>query len=364
MKTLRLTLDAHDPNSGLSRSLIGQAASILRNGGLVAFPTETVYGLGANALDANAVAKIFTAKRRPAWDPLIVHVSSRDMLADVADVGLLSTSTSRLMDAFWPGPLTLLQPKVEAVPSIVTAGRPLVGVRMPAHPVARALIAATGVPVAAPSANSFGRTSPTRAAHVLEDLDGRIDAVLDFGETAHGLESTVVDASQSPVVVYRPGVVTLEQIQRVCGSATLWQTDRSEENRTDPTPESMPSPGVGIRHYAPKARLILVEGGPESGPLAHAAAFEAAIEKALQEQHRVGIMLPRNFLAHQPPGLENRSLIFDWGNWQDTPQLAHRLFLGLRELDAAGVGLILCPLPAPEGIGAAIRDRLLKGART
>src|SRR5271156_4288973 len=162
---------------------IKEAASILRGGGLVAFPTETVYGLGANALDAEAVEKIFEAKQRPAWDPLIVHISDRTMPASVVAVASsadsLRASADRLISAFWPGPLTLLLPRAETVPLIVTAGRPLVGVRMPSYPVANALIAAAGVPIAAPSANRFGRISPTSADHVLEDLNGRIDAVLD-----------------------------------------------------------------------------------------------------------------------------------------------------------------------------------------
>ena len=204
-------------DSEASQAAIETAASILRSGGLVAFPTETVYGLGANALDPEAVEKIFLAKQRPAWDPLIVHVSDMAMLSKVVSAAgpPLTRSATALISTFWPGALTLLLPRAEAVPPIVTAGRRLVGVRMPAHPVASTLISRAGIPIAAPSANRFGRISPTRAAHVLEDLDGRIDAVLDAGETAHGLESTVVDASQEPVVLYRPGIISLQQIREV-----------------------------------------------------------------------------------------------------------------------------------------------------
>ena len=227
MKTLHLKINPEDLDCDFSRAAIESAASILRSGGLVAFPTETVYGLGANALDPEAVEKIFQAKQRPAWDPLIVHISDRDMLSSVvassSNAAALTTSATALMfQAFWPGPLTLLLPRADAIPLIVTAGRPLVGVRMPSHPVAQALIAAAGVPIAAPSANRFGRTSPTRADHVLEDLDGRIDAVLDAGETEHGLESSVVDASREPVVLYRPGVISLAEILDVCGAAVQW----------------------------------------------------------------------------------------------------------------------------------------------
>ena len=185
---------------------IARAAELLRGGGTVALPTETVYGLGANALDPEAVAKIFVAKERPGWDPLIVHLSGRDMLDRVArPEGEAAERALRLMEAFWPGPLTLLLPRSPVVPDAVTAGRPLVGVRMPAHPVALAVLRTAGVPVAAPSANRFGRTSPTRAGHVLEDLDGRIDAVLDGGPAAVGVESTVLDPGTLPMRIYRPG---------------------------------------------------------------------------------------------------------------------------------------------------------------
>src|ERR1700736_3613554 len=195
--------------AGLSR-----AAELLRGGGTVAFPTETVYGLGANALDAEAVAKIFAAKERPRWDPLILHVSDQEMVARVAVIpeGLQGRVVRELMEAFWPGPLTLLLPRTGSVPDAVTAGRSLVGVRMPGHPLAMELIRQAGVPLAAPSANRFGRTSPTTAAHVLEDLGGRIDAVLDGGPTTVGVESAVLDPTQTPMVLYRPGAVTAAMI--------------------------------------------------------------------------------------------------------------------------------------------------------
>jgi L-threonylcarbamoyladenylate synthase len=235
---------------------------------------------------------------------------------------------------------------------------------MPANPVAKALIAAAGVPIAAPSANRFGGMSPTTAAHVLEDLDGRIDAILDGGATTHGVESTVVDASVEPVILYRPGVVTLEEIQRICGSAHAWVPSNAlvkstDGKSTDGEPESLPSPGVGIRHYAPRARLMLVEGEAAD----QAAQLVAAAREALQEQLRVGVMLPANFLARGRVELSAKAIVFEWGDWGDLEELAHRLFAGLRELDAAGVDTILCPLPPPEGIGAALQDRLTKAAR-
>jgi len=310
---------------------IGKAAQILREGGLVAFPTETVYGLGANALDEKAVAGIFVAKERPRWDPLIVHLSDRAMLDEIA---VASSEAERLMDTFWPGPLTLLLPRTTAVPDAVTAGRELVGVRMPAHPVALELIRLAGVPIAAPSANRFGRTSPTTAAHVLADLDGRIDALLDGGPTAVGVESTVLDVGAK--VIYRPGAVSLEMLGP---GFTLFAGSVAE------SPESLPSPGVGIRHYAPRARLVLVSTQEE---------LELVTDGL---EARVGVMLPSGWSARAA------SEVFEWGPWDNLETLARRVFAGLRALDAAGVSVIVCPLPQGGGIGAALRDRLEKAAR-
>lgn len=346
MQTLRLSVDANELDVASARAAIERAAQILRAGGTVAFPTETVYGLGANALDSTAVAKIFAAKQRPNWDPLIVHLADRSMVDSIASN--VPEIAIRLMDAFWPGPLTLLLPRRPSVPDAVTAGRPLVGVRVPGHPVAHALLRAAGIPVAAPSANSFGRISPTLAAHVAEDLNGRIDAILDSGETTHGLESTVVNPCSEPCIVYRPGVVTLEQIRAICPGAVLFQ---EAEVHGDAEPESLPSPGVGLRHYAPRARLILVDG-PED--------FLVNARAAAQEGNRLGLMLPEGF-AHE--AVDSDALVYRWGAWTNEEELAQRLFAGLRWLDAAGATAILCPLPAAKGIGVAIRDRLKKAER-
>jgi L-threonylcarbamoyladenylate synthase len=318
-----------------------RAAELLRGGGTVAFPTETVYGLGANALDATAVAKIFAAKQRPGWDPLIVHVCDREMMRLVADVpSSLTPEVEQLIATFWPGPLTLLLPRTAAVPDVVTAGRPLVGVRMPGHPVALELIRRAGIPIAAPSANRFGHTSPTTAAHVLEDLDGRIDAVLDGGPTEVGVESTVIGpaASGSGWMLYRPGGVTVEMLERVCGRVEIYESTIAE----GAVPESLPSPGVGIRHYAPRAKLILVADQVE---------LTAAIRGG------AGVMLPDGWNA------AGAAAIYSWGPWSDGDVLAQRLFAGLRELDETGIDLILCPVPQMSGLGAAMRDRLEKAAR-
>ena len=348
VKTLRLTVNPANLEGPEASEALNSAAGILRNGGLVALPTETVYGLGANALDSAAVARIFAAKQRPAWDPVIVHVSDEKMLDGL--VAGVPESARRLMKAFWPGPLTLLLPRSAAVPDSVTAGRPLVGTRMPSHPVALELIRLAGIPVAAPSANLFGHISPTTAAHVLQDLDGRIDAVLDAGSTEHGVESTVLDPCQSPMVIYRPGAVTSLQIRDAAGPVELF---RGIGELLETPREALPSPGVGLRHYAPRARLVLVEA-----PLSDLGVRLAAA--ALQHaQERLGIMLPADITL--PAGLLSVS-VFVWGRWTAPEELARELYSGLRALDAKGCTVILCPLPPATGIGAAIRDRLRKAA--
>jgi len=330
-----------------------RAAAILRAGGTAAFPTETVYGLGANALHAEAVAKIFAAKQRPAWDPLIVHVSDREMLARVTEIPAeFADRVQRLMSAFWPGPLTLLLPRTAAVPDAVTAGRPLLGVRMPAHPVALQLIRLAGVPVAAPSANRFGHTSPTTAAHVLDDLDGRIDAVLDGGAAKVGVESTVLAALETPMVIYRPGAVTAKMIEDAAGCAVrLFHANAEAESAPR---EGLPSPGVGMRHYAPRARLELVEV-PIAGNVSHS--LHAAIDRLEQSDEVVGVMLPEGWDASYAEES------FPLGEWGDDGIFAQRLFAGLRSLDARGVTVIVCPVPAGDGLTAAVRDRLEKAAR-
>ena len=353
MDTLRLAVDPGRLKSPEAARALDRAAAILRDGGLVAFPTETVYGLGANALDAAAVGRIFAAKQRPAWDPVIVHIAAPPMLERL--VSEVSEPAGLLMRAFWPGPLTLLLPRAEGVPAAVTAGRPLVGVRMPSHPVALELIGRAGVPVAAPSANLFSRTSPTTAAHVLDDLDGRVDAVLDAGPALQGVESTVLDVSQSPMRIYRPGAVTAEQIRAIAGAVEL---DREDGQARETPAEALPAPGVGLRHYAPRARLVLVD--------ASAAELGQKLAEAARalDGTRVGVMLPAGIDAEigAPEGLRP-AILFNWGRWDAPGTLAESLYAGLRWLDAQGCDVILCPLPPEEGIGAAMRDRLRKGAR-
>jgi L-threonylcarbamoyladenylate synthase len=333
---------------------IQRAAEILRNGGLVAFPTETVYGLGANALSPEAVEKIFVAKQRPHWDPLIVHIADRAQLPQIATVPV---AAEPLIKAFWPGPLTLLLPRTAAIPDAVTANRLLVGVRIPRHPVALALLQQAGIPIAAPSANTFGHTSPTTADHVLADLDGRIDAILDGGPTEVGLESTVAEVRRDEVIIYRPGVVNECMIESVVGSE-VW-VHIHEPSPTQSAPESLPSPGVGIRHYAPRARLILLGGLGREGLARSSKSIELSLVDAIDNEaaNAVGVMLPDHWNS------SCADFVFRWGPWHHPEILAARLYAGLRSLDDQGATVIVCPVPESYGIAEAIRDRLQKAAR-
>jgi len=329
MQTLRLCANDHS---------IKHAAGIIRAGGLVAFPTETVYGLGGNAFDGTAVEKIFEAKERPAWDPLIVHVSSREMLE--ALIAQVPAQFDNLFAAFMPGPLTLVVPKKNTVPSVVSAGRETVAVRFPANAVAQRLIAASGLPIAAPSANRFGHVSPTAAEHVLADLDGRIDAVVDGGRCEIGVESTVLDLSGAVPVILRQGAVTPKQLRKILGDVML----------ADPAApfhpqEGLPSPGMMPRHYSPRTKLVLTEGR------------EKALVGAIQERakQRVGALIPSGWSICAAE-------TFEWGSWGDWALLASRLYAGLRWLDEQKLDLIIAPLPSEEGLGGAIRERLLKAS--
>jgi L-threonylcarbamoyladenylate synthase len=294
---------------------IEAAARVIRGGGLVAFPTETVYGLGADALSERAVRGIFAAKRRPADDPLIVH------LADAADLARVTPGTGPT--DLWPGPLTLVLPRGEAVPRVVTAGRDTVAVRVPDHPAARQLIRTAGVPIAAPSANLFGRPSPTTAAHVLADLDGRIDLVLDGGPTTVGVESTVLDLTVDPPTVLRPGGVPLEALRDVLGEVAIRQ----------PAAQDPRSPGTALRHYSPRARVDLFDEAPPERLAAHVRALEERGERAV-------------VLELDP----------------DPTLAARELYGALRALDAAGPDAIVTSLPPPGGLGTALRDRLRRAA--
>jgi L-threonylcarbamoyladenylate synthase len=345
---------------------IARAAAIIRNGGLVAFPTETVYGLGAHALDRHAVTRIFDAKGRPSTDPLIVHVASFDAITPLTrDVPALAAT---LAGRFWPGPLTMVLPKSALVPDEVTAGLGTVAVRVPAHPVARALILKAGVPVAAPSANLFSRPSPTSAAHVLEDLDGRIDAILDGGTTTFGVESTVIDLSGSIPTVLRPGAVTLAALRQVTEVASVAEvavgrasTERFVNDETTPPPGlegALPSPGMLDKHYSPRAPLTLYTGTSDT-----VVSTLIADARRLRDDgvRSIGILAATEDLQRLPSG--HGYVTADLGRRAELETIATRLYACLRQLDAAGVDVILASdVPADEGLGAAIHDRLTRAA--
>lgn len=345
-QTVRRSVDRARPEP----DAIDEAAGILRRGGLVAFPTETVYGLGAHAFDPVAVAAIFAAKDRPATDPLIVHIADAGSLERIArEVPAVARA---LAEMFWPGPLTIILPKQPAVPLAVTAGLDSVAVRVPAHPVALALLRRSGLPVAAPSANRFSRPSPTRAEHVLADLDGRIDLVLDAGPTDIGVESTIVDCSGGPLVVRRAGGVSLERLLEV---APALQTEELAADAADP----QPAPGQLLRHYAPAARLTAYAGEVE----AVVARMAADARSATASGQRVGVLAPEEHLVALAPALAaaastGRVAVRSLGPCRDPDAAARALFDGLRALDVESVDVILAAGPERTGLGAAVWDRL------
>ena len=329
-----------------SDAAIREAAARIRSGELVAFPTETVYGLGANGLDASAVARIFEAKGRPGDNPLILHICSPEQLRPLID-GEPSERARRMMDAFWPGPLTMIFPKSARVPANVTAGLDTVAIRLPLHPVARRLIEEAGVPVAAPSANRSGRPSPTAAAHVFEDMDGRIPLILDGGACAVGLESTVVDMTGATPRILRPGGVTAEQIERVCGSgevdpAVMRPLAEGERPR---------SPGMKYRHYAPAGELTIFSG--EAGRVERAICAE--YDRAAAEGRRPLILALEGHLAVYG-GRRTESL------GADETEMAHRIFAVLRDADALGADVLFSEAVEARGLGLAVMNRLGRAA--
>jgi L-threonylcarbamoyladenylate synthase len=325
---------------------IQRAAAVLRDGGLVAFPTETVYGLGANALDGEAVRGIFEAKERPASDPLIVHLPGFEKVREVARE--VPAVAHELAARFWPGPLTLVLPRGPRVPDEVTAGGDTVAVRVPSHPVAQALIRAAGVPVSAPSANRFGQLSPTRAEDVLADLEGRVDVVLDAGPTPVGVESTVLSLVTPVPAILRPGGVNREALEVLLGHVELLE-------RPVEVGEVIPSPGTLAQHYAPQARLTLYRGKRR-------AMLEALREEALRlhdEGVRVGLLLADEDL----PSFSGLPLILrSAGPAHDLDRVAQQLYATLRALDRAGVEVILARDFGARGLGLAVRDRLTRAA--
>ncbi|MHB0948374.1 MAG: L-threonylcarbamoyladenylate synthase [Gemmatimonadaceae bacterium] len=326
--------------------VIARAASLLRAGELVAFPTETVYGLGAHALDAEAVAKIYAAKGRPSFNPVIVHVGHAAQARDVA--ATWPAEAARLADRFWPGPLTLVLPKRAEVPDAVTAGLPSVGIRVPAHGVAHALLEAAGIPVAAPSANRYTELSPTRAAHVERALGDRVAMTLDGGPTAVGIESTVLDLSGARPVLLRPGMVSREALEAVVGPVRLPEAAPTGS-------ASRPAPGMVERHYAPRARLVLFP--------ASAGTLAAREAQATADAGRQVAMLT---IEGEPAEALERALRGGGVRIERMPAspdaYAARLYELLHALDDAGVALVLAQEVPAGGDWAGVSDRLKRGA--
>ncbi len=319
-------------------SVLNEAAEALATGKLVAFPTETVYGLGANALCDEAVSNIFVAKGRPQDNPLIVHIANREMLSGI--VKEIPEQVEKLMDAFWPGPLTIIFEKADTVSMRVTAGLNTVAVRMPEHPVALSLIEKSGVPVAAPSANLSGSPSTTKASHVIADLTGRVDYIIDGGASRVGLESTVLDMTSAVPQILRPGGVSLEDLKAVLGEVAY------EPALKDST-KAPKSPGMKYRHYAPKAELILVEHGFEGK-------MQALLDAEKKNGKKTGVLCCGNndFAA---------DVIIDCGESAET--YAHALFDALRRMDDEGAQVIVAGLPEDKGgIVPALKNRMLKAA--
>lgn len=332
--------------SPVTPEALARAGGLIRSGQLVGFPTETVYGLGANALDAGAVARIFEAKGRPGDNPLIVHISAREQLRPLiaAEPG---ETAQRLMDAFWPGPMTLIFPKSPAVPPEVTAGLDTVAVRFPAHPAARALIDAARRPIAAPSANRSGRPSPTTAAHVLEDMDGRIPLILDGGPCEVGLESTVVDVTGASPRILRPGGVTREMLEAAAGSASV-DPAVLRPLRED---ETARSPGMKYRHYAPRGQLTIVEG--------RADAVVRKISELYDEAARAGRSPLILALEGSLPAYGGRRAL-PMGNCAE--DMARNVFARLRDADAMGADPLFTEAVSTDGLGLAVMNRLGRAA--
>ena len=314
-----------------SEESITLAAKVIRNGGLVAFPTETVYGLGCDALNPDAVARVFEAKQRPSFDPLIVHIATEASLDGL--VQAISLAEHRLMERFWPGPLTLVLPKRAQVPDLVTAGLPTIAIRMPAHPVAQALIREAGVPIAAPSANPFGYVSPTCAQHVLDELGDRVDLILDGGPCPIGVESTIVSMIGARAELLRPGCVTLAEIREVIGSAVQVASS-----------QTVVAPGQLPRHYATRTPVTILS--------------TREVRPIVQEHERVGLLA---MLA--PSQADDRCCVIEvLSSSGDLREVARNLFAALRRMDALSLDRLYAEPCDDRGLGLAIMDRLRRCA--
>ncbi len=324
---------------------IGRAAELLRGGAVVAFPTETVYGLGANGLDARSVERIYDAKGRPKDNPFILHIAEKEEIGSL--VSCIPATAKQLVDAFWPGPLTVILPSADVVPLVARAGLPTVAVRCPANPWARKLIRRCGFPLAAPSANLSGRPSPTTAAAVLEDMNGRIPLILDGGPCEVGLESTVVTLVGECPRLLRPGGVTLEQLEAVIGSV---EVDRAVLGKLEENAVAL-SPGMKYRHYAPNAALTVVGGG------ATAQRIHTLYAEALEAGRNPAILA---CAGHE--GAFSGRVVYTLGVEGNDESIGASLFEALRRVDADGRTDVFAEAVEPSGIGLAVMNRLLRAA--
>lgn len=339
MNTEIVKLDA----ANIDETAIERAAEIIKNGGLVAFPTETVYGLGANALDAEASKKIYEAKGRPSDNPLIAHIASLDTLDEIVED--VSDVAKKLIDKFWPGPMTLIFKKKDLVPDSTTGGLKTLAVRFPENEIAKALIEKSGVPIAAPSANTSGKPSPTKGEHVIEDLDGKVNMILDGGEVGLGLESTIIDVTDKPTIL-RPGFITQEMLEQVIEEVELDKTILEK-----PTEDFAPkAPGMKYRHYAPKTELVIVRGSAEN------------VAQKIREEAKNKKTAIITVDQHKDLYEELDAKVVSWGDLENMDEIAHKIFDALRRVDEWGVDIIYCEAFEEEGLGLAVMNRLTKAA--
>lgn len=342
IKTEIVEIDCVDIDQGK----ITHCGEVIRRGGTVVFPTETVYGLGANALDPAATAKIFEAKGRPDDNPLIVHVSGvGDVLPLVEEI---PQKAKMAMEAFWPGPLTIILKKTSAVPYIITAGLDTVAVRYPSHPIAEALIKASGVPIAAPSGNISGKPSPTKASHVIKDMDGRVDVIIAGGDCQVGLESTVIDMTTETPTILRPGGITLEELEEVLGEVEMDPSLMTGEFQEAPR-----SPGMKYTHYSPRAEVVVFAGPSQSV----VKAIQNRTVELLAEGKEVGIIC-----SQETEGQYHKGIIKALGSRSNMKAIAAKLFATLREFDETNADVILAEAFEEVQMGKAIMNRLIKAA--
>ena len=325
------------------QAILKEAAELLKAGEVVAFPTETVYGLGADGLNPEACKKIFAAKGRPADNPLILHISEKEQILRLTSG--LSANAKRLIEAFWPGPMTMIVHKSELIPEVVTAGLDTVAVRMPSNPIARQLIGLAQTPIAAPSANKSGKPSPTRAADVLQDMDGIIAGIIDGGSCDIGVESTIVDTTEPVVSILRPGGITLEMLEAELGAVEI-----------DPgliRPDQVPkAPGMKYKHYAPKAQMLLIEGAEAGQQVVE------IVKLALATEKKIGVIADATTIKQLPAS--SQLVTHSWGNTQE--EMAEHLFTDLRRFDLEDVELIIGEGTSEANLGLAIMNRMRKSA--